>query len=136
MYQAKIIHNGEELLKKQFLSSISRLGWPKPNLELLEKNCFLRRFHRKVAHNMPASSSLLYYLPQPSLYPIYIYPTPSLVCTLSTYPNKSVPYLTYPQPSLVNPQKIFNPIFPRPTLQPCQVMVNTRTKYHYEHSES
>ena len=22
---------------------------PKPNLELLEKNCFLRRFHRKVA---------------------------------------------------------------------------------------
>ena len=31
-------------------------GWvlargPKPNRELLEKNCFLRRFHRKVAHS-------------------------------------------------------------------------------------
>ena len=33
---------GEELLKKQGFSSISG---PKPNLELLEKPCFLRRFH-------------------------------------------------------------------------------------------
>ena len=62
VYQAASIPgNGEELLKKQFLSSISRLGvgpiGPTPNLELLEKNCFLRRFHRKVAQVCPPGCS-------------------------------------------------------------------------------
>ena len=62
VYQAASIPgNGEELLKKQFLSSISRLGvgpiGPTPNLELLEKNCFLRRFHRKVAQECPPGCS-------------------------------------------------------------------------------
>ena len=62
VYQvASIPGNGEELLKKQFLSSISRLGvgpiGPTPNLELLEKNCFLRRFHRKVAQECPPGCS-------------------------------------------------------------------------------
>ena len=57
VYQAASIPgNGEELLKKQFLSSI--FG-PTPNLELLDKNCFLRRFHRKVAHNMPGKGAKL-----------------------------------------------------------------------------
>ena len=39
-------------LKNNFCQAPRGWVWPegpKPNLELLEKNCFLRRFHRKVA---------------------------------------------------------------------------------------
>ena len=51
VYQVKIIHNGEELLKKQFLSSISRLGFgPKgqnpTSKKMSERIVFLSRFHR------------------------------------------------------------------------------------------
>ena len=41
--QAKIIHNGEELLKKTIVFK---------HLELLENNCFLRRIHRKVTQRI------------------------------------------------------------------------------------